>query len=69
MDKLLDEQRREFDQQKRLPILQKAQELIWQDMPLVYLAHQSNVWGQRKNVSGFKYIPSGAVQPGTVTKS
>jgi peptide/nickel transport system substrate-binding protein len=69
VDKLLSEQQREFDSAKRLPLLKQAQELIWKDMPLVFLAHQSNVWGQRKNVSGFKYIPSGAVLPGTVTKS
>jgi peptide/nickel transport system substrate-binding protein len=69
VDKLLDEQRQTFDPNKRLPLLQKAEELIWKDMPLVYLAHQSNVWGQRKNVSGFKFLPSNSVWPGTVQKS
>ena len=49
--------------------MKQAQELIWKDQPLVYLAHQANVWGNRKNVSGFKYVPSGSVWPGTVTKA
>jgi len=69
VDKLLSEQQRTFDPDKRLPILKQAQELIWKDQPLVYLAHQANVWGNRKNVSGFKYVPSGSVWPGTAQKS
>jgi ABC-type transport system substrate-binding protein len=68
VDRLLSEQQRTFDPDKRLPILKQAQELIWKDQPLVYLAHQANVWGNRKNVSGFKYLPSNSVWPGTVTK-
>ncbi|HZO26646.1 MAG TPA: ABC transporter substrate-binding protein, partial [Chloroflexota bacterium] len=69
VDKLLSEQQRTFDPDKRLPILKQAQELIWKDQPLVYLAHQANVWGNRKNVSGFKYVPSGSVWPGTAQKT
>jgi len=69
VDKLLNEQQREFDPNKRVPILKQAQEMIWKDQPLVYLAHQSNVWGNRKNVSGFRYVPSGSVWPGTATKA
>ena len=57
-----------FEPDKRLPILKQAQELIWKDQPLVFLAHQSNVWGNRKNVSGFRYVPSGSVWPGTARR-
>ena len=66
VDKLIDQERRTFEREKRLPILRQAQELIWKDQPLVYLFHQVNVWGQRKNVSGFRYIPSNQVFPGMV---
>ena len=70
VDKLISEQQRTFDPDKRLPILKQAEELIWKDQPLVYLAHQSNVWGNRKNVSGFKYAAVRArLFAGTVQKS
>jgi ABC-type transport system substrate-binding protein len=69
VDKLIDQEQRTFDPNQRLPILKQAQELIWKDQPLVYLAHQSNVWGNRKTVSGFRYMPSGSVFPATVTKA
>ena len=69
VDRLLNEQQRTFDPNQRLPLLKQAQELIWRDQPLVYLMHQANVWGQRKNVSGFQFIPTNSVKPGTVTKA
>jgi peptide/nickel transport system substrate-binding protein len=69
VDKLIDEERRTFEPEKRLPILKQAQELIWKDQPLVYLFHQVNVWGQRKSVSGFTYLPSNQIVPGQVQKS
>ncbi len=69
VDRLLNEQQRTFEPDKRLPILKQVQELIWKDQPLVYLAHQSNVWGQRKNVAGFRFIPTNQVAPGTVQKT
>jgi ABC-type transport system substrate-binding protein len=69
VDKLLSQQQQTFDQQARLPILRRAQELIWKDQPLVYLMHQGIVWGQRKNVSGFRLLSGGSVAPGAVQKS
>jgi peptide/nickel transport system substrate-binding protein len=69
VDKLIEQEQRTFDPNQRLPILKQAEELIWKDQPLVYLAHQSNVWGNRKNVSGFRYMPAGSVFPGTATKA
>ena len=69
VDRLLSEQQRTFDPNQRLPILKQAQELIWKDQPLVFLFHQVNIWGQRKNVSGFSYQPTGFILPGEVAKS
>jgi ABC-type transport system substrate-binding protein len=69
VDKLIQQERTTFDQSARLPILQQAEQLIWNDQPLVYLFAQTNVWGQRKNVSGFRFLPSTEVIPATVQKS
>jgi peptide/nickel transport system substrate-binding protein len=69
VDKLIAEEQKTFEPDKRLPILKQAQEMIWKDQPLVYLFHQSNVWGQRKNVSGFRYLPSGQFVPAAVQKA
>ena len=69
MDKLIEQEQSTFDPQQRLPVLKQAQELIWKDQPLVFLFHQVNLWGQRKNVSGFRFIPTNQVVPGQVTKT
>ncbi|MCC6175410.1 MAG: hypothetical protein IT305_08935 [Chloroflexi bacterium] len=69
VDKLIREEEETFDQDKRLPILKQAQELIWKDQPLVYLMHLTNIWGQRKNVSAFRFLQSGSVTPATVQKT
>jgi glutathione transport system substrate-binding protein len=63
VDQLIRQEQTTFEPQKRLEILKQAQELIWKDQPLVYLFHQVNVWGQRKNVSGFRYIPTNQIVP------
>jgi ABC-type transport system substrate-binding protein len=69
VDKLITAERTTFDREKRLPILKQAQELIWKDQPLVYLFAQTNVWGQRKTVSGFKFLRTNEVVPATVSKA
>jgi ABC-type transport system substrate-binding protein len=69
VDKLIEQERSTFDPDKRLPILRQAQELIWKDQPLVYLFHQVNVWGHRKNVSGFRYVPTNQIFPAEVRKT
>jgi ABC-type transport system substrate-binding protein len=68
VDKLIRQEQTTFDPEQRLPILRQAQELIWKDQPLVYLFHQVNVWGHRKTVSGFKYIPTNQIVPHQVQK-
>jgi peptide/nickel transport system substrate-binding protein len=68
VDKLIDQERSTFEPDKRLPILKQAQELIWKDQPLVYMFHQVNVWGQRKNASGFRYVPTNQIFVAQVAK-
>jgi peptide/nickel transport system substrate-binding protein len=69
VDKLINQERTTFVAEQRLPILKQAEQLIWNDQPLVFLFAQANVWGQRKNVSGFRFLPSNEVVPGAVQKT
>jgi ABC-type transport system substrate-binding protein len=69
VDKLINQERTTFVAEQRLPILKQAEQLIWNDQPLVFLFAQTNVWGQRKNVSGFRFLPSNEVVPGAVQKT
>jgi ABC-type transport system substrate-binding protein len=69
VDRLIDQERTTFDQERRLPILKQAQELIWKDQPMIYLFHQVNIWGHRKAVSGFEVQPTNFVVPNQVQKA
>ena len=68
VDRLISQEEATFEPDKRLPILKQAQELIWKDQPLVYMFHQVNIWGQRNNVSGFRYVPTNQIFPGQLQK-
>jgi ABC-type transport system substrate-binding protein len=69
VDRLIQQERTTFDASQRLPILQQAQQTIWNDQPLVYLFAQDNIWGQRKTVSGFTFLPTNEVVPAQVQKA
>ncbi len=69
VDKLINEEQRTFDPQKRLAVMKQAQELIWKDQPLVYLFQQMNVWGHRKNISGYVYLQSNEMVPKRLQKN
>jgi peptide/nickel transport system substrate-binding protein len=69
VDKLIQQERTTFDASQRLPVLQQAQQMIWTDQPLVYLFAQDNIWGQRKTVSGFTFLPTNEVVPAQVQKA
>ena len=68
VDKLLAEERMEFDPEKRLPIFEQVQKLIWDDQPFLYLFSMVNLYGMQNNVSGFTILPSGDWIPGPITK-
>ncbi len=69
VDKLIAQERSTFEPDKRLVPLKQVQEIIWKEQPLVYLFAQNNIWGQRKTVSGFRFLPSNEVVPAQVQKA
>lgn len=69
VDKLIELEQRTYDPEKRLQIFKQLQELVWKDQPLVYIFHQVNIWGQSKNVSGFKMLPNNELVPGPLQKN
>ncbi|MGA7671900.1 MAG: ABC transporter substrate-binding protein [Nitrolancea sp.] len=68
VDKLLAQERSEFDPDKRLQLFQQVEKLIWDDTPFLYLFSRNNVYGQSTKVSGFTVLPSGDMTPGELTK-
>ena len=69
VDRLLEQQRHMLDPQLRLPVLRHVQELVWQEQVHVYLMHPSNIWGQRKGVTGFRVLPGNSVLPTAATSA
>ncbi|TMI85194.1 MAG: hypothetical protein E6H03_00850 [Bacillati bacterium ANGP1] len=63
VDKLIAAERSTFDPEKRLPILKQAQQIIWQDQPIIYLLQLVNIWGARQGTSGFIVLPTGDFVP------
>lgn len=68
-DALLDAQRRMFDETERMEAFAKAQKLIWDDQPMIYLFHRVNIWGMREGLSGFEIHPGNHMIPGKLRKS
>ena len=62
VDKLLLEGKETTDQAKRLEAYQKAQELIVQDAPWIFLQEGENLTAARNNVQGLVSSPSGRYQ-------
>lgn len=62
VDKLLKEGKETTDQEKRLEAYQKAQELIMQDAPWIFLQEGENLTAARKNIQGLVSSPSGRYQ-------
>lgn len=59
VDDLLDEGRRETDQAERIKIYQQAQEIIVEEVPMIFLYHERRVVAYTDDVQGFKPHPSG----------
>ena len=58
VDKLVDASRQEFDQTKRGELLKKAEDLVVEDMPMIFTMNNNahNMWS--KKVKGFVPLPS-----------
>lgn len=50
------------DQAKRTQIYKEALQLLYDECPVIPVAHSTVIWPQRKNVMDFKYHPTGSVR-------
>ncbi|NIK11933.1 glutathione ABC transporter substrate-binding protein [Alkalibacillus almallahensis] len=62
LDQLLDEGRRETDEEKRKEIYSEAQTLLADIAPMVYIHHQDHLKGVRENVENYSVDPLGIHQ-------
>ena len=69
VDRLIAAERRTFDPGARLPILKQAQQIIWQDQPIIYLLQLVNIWGARSGASGFIVLPTGDFVPNRLRRA
>ncbi|HEY2826336.1 MAG TPA: ABC transporter substrate-binding protein [Pirellulales bacterium] len=57
VDRLFQEGRREFDQEKRAAIYAKIDELIYNDQPCTFLYWRNSLWGWNKQLRGYRFSP------------
>lgn len=53
VDRLLEEQRVELDQDRRLELLAEVQRLIWEDQPFIYLFQSHNIVAVQDGIDGY----------------
>jgi len=58
MDALLDEGQREMDRQKRRALYKQVQAMLLRDLPMLPLWHPDNVVVTRREVSGYRLMPT-----------
>jgi peptide/nickel transport system substrate-binding protein len=54
--------RQTIDQAKRAEIYKQALQLIYDEVPVISVAHSTVIWPARKNVMNFKLHPTGSVR-------
>ena len=54
--------RQTIDQAKRTAIYKQALQLIYDEVPVISVAHSTVIWPARKNVMNFKLHPTGSVR-------
>jgi peptide/nickel transport system substrate-binding protein len=59
---LMLEGKKTVDQSKRTAIYKKAQQLMYDEVPVVPIAHSTVMWPAVKNVINFKLHPTGSVR-------
>ncbi len=62
VDALLNQGRTTLDQAKRIPLYQKAQQMIVQDVPFIFINHPVVTQETTKNVQNYFLSPSGVLQ-------
>ncbi|MDD3599078.1 MAG: glutathione ABC transporter substrate-binding protein [Firmicutes bacterium] len=68
VDKLLEQALQTFDQAKQKAILAKAQEMVWDEAPWIFLYEMMGVYGYRDNVKGLQWLASNYILFHTVEK-
>lgn len=58
LDKIIEEARSALDQKKRTELYRKAQRIVTEDVPYVYIDHDIQIVGVRRNLKGLKLHPS-----------
>ncbi|MFN4168308.1 MAG: ABC transporter substrate-binding protein, partial [Pannonibacter phragmitetus] len=62
VDRLLNEARASTDDAVRKEKYDAASVILNDDMPIIYLGHQSWIWAMQKNVTGFVASPDGMIR-------
>lgn len=57
VDRLFQEGRKEFDQEKRAAIYAKIDKLIYEDQPCTFLYWRNSFWGWNKQLRGYSFSP------------
>jgi peptide/nickel transport system substrate-binding protein len=60
--KLMQQGKQTIDQAKRAEIYKKALQLIYDDCPVISVAHSTVIWPAHKSVNNFKLHPTGSVR-------
>lgn len=61
LDKCIQQGLESADEKVRKDAYNKAQDIIWQDVPLVCLANRYNTWAVAKNITGFQLTAGGSI--------
>ena len=59
---LMEQGRQTFDQAKRTEIYKKAQQLMYDEMPVIPVAHSTQTWPMLKKVQDFKLHPTASIR-------
>ncbi|MGR3571427.1 ABC transporter substrate-binding protein [Brevirhabdus sp.] len=68
VDKLLNAARRSNDQAERKKSYDAARKILNEELPIVYLYHQTWIWALNKSIKGFVPYPDGMIRLEGVTK-
>ncbi|TPW28674.1 ABC transporter substrate-binding protein [Pararhizobium mangrovi] len=68
VDTLLQDARETQDNAERKQKYDAANEILMKDLPIIYLYHQTWLFGVRKDINGFKAYPDGMIRLEGVTK-
>ena len=60
-DQLLQEALQTADETKRAEAYAKAQDIMWEDVPMICVANDFNTWVTSKNIAGVKLYPDQAI--------